>query len=116
MTRKRKLAVGREDSQPSQDVFLFRRQHENGFRQIHLAGNLLHLLVSQSLAFGKHSQRITRESAIGKHIELNEIVSRQNVFSFSLSLWERGEKQKQRSSKLAYPSRDFVHHFFVHLL
>ena len=52
----------------------FRLQHEDGFRQIHLARDLHHLFVADTFRFGKHRERVTAKSAFSKNVELEKII------------------------------------------
>src|SRR5258708_40118954 len=86
MTGEWQFTAGREDAELSQDAFCFRREHENGFRQIHLARDPLHLLIADPVAFGKHGERVAAERLVGENIKLNKIVAAQDLISRSSPL------------------------------
>ena len=48
---------------------IFRLHHEDGFRQVELAGDRLHLLRGQSIGAEHHRQRISAEAAVGENIK-----------------------------------------------
>src|SRR6266404_8139474 len=75
MTGKRKFVAGSKDAQTT-DYFLFLGwQDEDSFRQIHFAGDLLHLFVADTFSLRKHCQRITAKRVIGEHVELKKFVA-----------------------------------------
>src|SRR5260370_7287450 len=62
---------------------------ENGLRQIHLAGDLLHLSVVQALSLRKDRQRVAAESTVEENVKLNEVIRAQSGSSnFQIDLFE----------------------------
>ncbi len=74
MTGQLELFFCREDAQPREGFFVCRFLHEDGLRKIHFAGNGKHLVVGESIAVGKHGQRVAFKAVAGKNIESVETV------------------------------------------
>src|SRR5487761_880961 len=70
MPRERQLARGRENSQPRERAIIRGPLDEDGFRQIHLARDSLHLWARQIVAIGDYCEGIPREWLCGENIEL----------------------------------------------
>jgi hypothetical protein len=47
------------------------RQNEGGFGKIHFAGQGLHLFSAEAPAVQENRQRVSREGAVGKHVDLH---------------------------------------------
>ena len=68
VTGKRKLDLRREDPQPKVRIRCLRRQDERGFREVHLVGRALHLLIRQSPRVGEDCELIAGERRLGKDV------------------------------------------------
>jgi hypothetical protein len=63
-----------EDAHADSAVFFgsrVARQNECSFGEIHLARQVLHLLGAEAATIEENRQRITGESAVGKHVDLD---------------------------------------------
>ncbi len=63
----------REDAQPHDRRRIARREHKHRFREIHLSGDLLQLIVGQAFGLRKHRDRIAAERLRGEHVGLIEL-------------------------------------------
>ena len=70
MSGKRNLLYWSKNPEANDCSRVCRRQHEHGLGEIHLPGNLLQLIVGETLRIGKHGDRVAAERLPGEHIGL----------------------------------------------
>jgi hypothetical protein len=62
MSRQLQLFLGREDSQTGESFLLGRLLDENRFREVHLAGDGLHLIIGQIVPIREYRKGIALEA------------------------------------------------------
>jgi len=73
MSGKRNLLRRGKDPEANDRRRVRRRQHEDGLGKVHLPGNLLQLIIVETLRFGEHGDRVAAERLPGEHIGLIEL-------------------------------------------
>ena len=69
MPGKRQFALGREDPDRPGPRDRRRRGNERGFREVHLAGERLHLPGRQAGGSQHHGKRVAGARLVGKHVD-----------------------------------------------
>jgi hypothetical protein len=68
MAGERQLALRGEDA-GAVGRLAGRWQHENGLRQVELAGQRMHLVTGEIFRAVDHGERVAREGAVGEHVD-----------------------------------------------
>ena len=58
-----------EDAQTSQRLFFRGFLHKDGFREIHLAGDVQHLFKGEAISIGDDRERVAFEAGGGENVE-----------------------------------------------
>src|SRR5580704_6938134 len=103
MASQLQLFAGGEDAQLGKSAFVGRLLHEDGFGEVHLARDGLHLVVRKAVAVGENGERIAFETRISEDVESVEA-----MFHWIVSRAGAGTKIKcARAGRLSFRWRCF---------
>src|SRR5690606_28228298 len=77
VARHRQLSGGREEAHADVGLRIRRGEHEGCLREIHLAGDLLQLVVAEPFSLGEPGDGVAAEDDVGKYVGLDEVVASQ---------------------------------------